>query len=147
MNTVHIREMHEEDVPDIAQVERMCFSMPWSETSFYSELYCRYSITRVAEVNNSIVGYICLRCIADEGQLLDLAVHKDYRKQGIATLLLKDAVEEVKSSGGRFLFLEVRVSNHESRKLYEKFGFRLSGTRKNYYINPVEDANLMMLEL
>ncbi|OGW19607.1 MAG: hypothetical protein A2077_05525 [Nitrospirae bacterium GWC2_46_6] len=79
--------------------------------------------------------------------MLDLAVHPDYRKRGIAKMLLTDAIEELRLCGCRFFYLEVRVSNHAAKKLYKGLGFRTVGTRKGYYMNPVEDAVLMMREL
>lgn len=147
MNTVYIREMYPDDVDEVLEIERQCFTMPWSDTSFRSEIYGRHSITRVAELNGIIVGYICIKHVADEGHLLDLAVHPDYRKRGIAKMLLADVIEELRLCGCRFFYLEVRISNRAAKKLYEALGFRTAGTRKGYYMNPIEDAVLMMREL
>lgn len=147
MNTVYIREMYPDDIPEIVSIERLSFSTPWSETSFRSEIYSRYSVTRVAELNGVIVGYICVKHVADECHLLDLAVHPDYRRRGIARALLDDVIQELRIEGCRFFYLEVRSSNYAARKLYEKFGFNMVGVRKGYYVNPAEDAVIMMLEL
>jgi ribosomal-protein-alanine N-acetyltransferase len=147
MNTVYIREMYPDDIPEIVSIEKLSFSMPWSETSFRSEIYSRYSITRVAELNGLIVGYICVKHVADECHLLDLAVHPDYRRRGIARSLLDNVIQELRIEGCRFFYLEVRSSNYAARKLYEKFGFNMVGIRKGYYVNPVEDAVIMMMEL
>lgn len=147
MNTVYIREMFPDDVPEVLAIEKQSFSTPWSETSFRSELYNRYSITRVAELNGIIVGYVCVRYLADECHLLDLAVHPDYRKIGIATMLLNNVMEELRIHGCRFFYLEVRSSNYGARRLYEQAGFKTVGIRKNYYLHPSEDAVIMMFEL
>lgn len=147
MNTVYIREMYPDDISEIVSIERLSFSTPWSETSFRSEIYSRYSVTRVAELNGVIVGYICVKHVADECHLLDLAVHPDYRRRGIARALLDDVIQELRIEGCRFFYLEVRSSNYAARKLYEKFGFNMVGVRKGYYVNPAEDAVIMMLEL
>jgi ribosomal-protein-alanine N-acetyltransferase len=144
---IHIREMREEDVPDVVEIERASFSAPWSETSFRSELYSRYSITQVAEVNGIIAGYICVKHVADEGHLLTLAVHHDYRKMGIAKMLLGNIIQELRIAGCRFFYLEVRSSNYAAKRLYEGFGFKTKGIRKNYYVYPTEDAVIMMLEM
>jgi ribosomal-protein-alanine N-acetyltransferase len=139
--------MYPEDVPELVKIERVSFSSPWSEASFYSEIYNRYSITRVAELQGTAVGYICVKHIADECHLLNLAVHPNYRRLGIATVLLENVIQELKIDGCRFLYLEVRSSNYAAKKLYERFGFKIVGIRKNYYVSPAEDAVIMMLEL
>ncbi len=147
MNSIKIRDMQPGDVHDVAAIEKVCFSIPWSEHSFYSEVYGRYSIARVAITRERIVGYVIARLVLDEGHLLDLAVHPSYRNMGIARLLLEDIVRGLKINKCRAFFLEVRASNTYALKLYEKFGFKLIGTRKNYYKLPVEDACIMMLDL
>jgi ribosomal-protein-alanine N-acetyltransferase len=147
MNTVYIREMYPDDIPEIVSIERLSFSTPWSETSFRSEIYSWYSVTRVAELNGIIVGYICVKHVADECHLLNLAVHPDYRRRGIARALLDNVIQELRMEGCRFFYLEVRSSNYAARKLYERFGFNIVGIRKGYYANPAEDAVIMMLEL
>lgn len=139
--------MHPEDIAEVLEIERLSFTMPWSETSFYSEIYSRNSITRIAEFNGIVVGYICVKHIADECHLLNLAVHPDYRRRGIATILLNDAILKLRLYGCRFFYLEVRTSNHVARKMYERLGFNMAGIRKSYYANPVEDAVVMVKEL
>jgi ribosomal-protein-alanine N-acetyltransferase len=139
--------MFSEDVPEVVKIERLSFSTPWSEASFYSEIYNKYSIVRVAELNGIIAGYICARHIADECHLLNMAVRPDYRRHGIAAMLLKNIIEELRGSGCRFLFLEVRESNYAARRFYEKFGFKIIGLRKNYYVYPDENAVIMMREI
>lgn len=147
MSTAYIREMYPDDIPEVVSIERLSFSMPWSEASFRSEIYSRYSVTRVAELNGVIVGYICVKHVADECHLLNLAVHPDYRRRGIARVLLDNVIQELRIEGCRFFYLEVRSSNYAARKLYEKFGFNMVGVRKEYYVNPAEDAVIMMMEL
>jgi ribosomal-protein-alanine N-acetyltransferase len=136
-----------EDVPVIAGIEQSSFTAPWSETSFYSEVYSRYSITRVAELDGLIVGYICVKQIVDECHLLDIATHPDYRRQGIATMLLNNVLRDLKEGNCRNMYLEVRASNLAARKLYEKFGFKTAGIRKSYYSKPEEDAIIMVMKL
>ncbi len=138
--------MYSEDISEVMQIERLSFTMPWSETLFYDELYSRNSITRVAEFNDIVIGYICVKHIADECHLLNLAVHPDYRSRGIATILLNEAIVKLRQYDCKFFYLDVRTSNHIARKMYEKFGFNMVGIRKSYYTNPVEDAVVMMME-
>jgi ribosomal-protein-alanine N-acetyltransferase len=147
MDAVVIRDMQPQDVPDVARIERVSFSMPWSENSFYSEVYGRYSIARVAVIKDRLVGYIIARLIFDEGHLLDLAVHSELRRRGIARMLLEDVIRGLKINSCRAFYLEVRASNINARQFYEKVDFTVIGTRKNYYSNPVEDACILMLEL
>jgi ribosomal-protein-alanine N-acetyltransferase len=147
MNAVKIREMSPDDVTVIAKIERTCYTMPWSETSFLSEIYSRRSITRVAEINGKIIAYICTKQVADEGHLMNLTVHSDYRRRGIAKMLFCDAVKDLRMSGCRFLYLEVRMSNISARIMYEKLNFKVVGTRKDYYVHPAENAQIMMLEV
>ena len=147
MDTVVIRDMRPEDVPAAAAIERSSFSMPWSENSFYSEVYGRYSITRVAVINDHIAGYIIARLILDEGHLLDMAVKSAVRRRGISRKLMEDVIRGLRLNRCKAFYLEVRASNVAARRLYENMGFAIIGTRKTYYKNPVEDACIMMLEL
>ena len=139
--------MRVEDLPEILAIETNSFKTPWSETLFRNELYKTISLTRVAKIDGKIVGYLCANVIIDEGHILNLAVHKEYRGLGIASFMIKEALDIMKNDNCRSIFLEVRVSNEEARKMYEKFGFTLLATRKNYYLSPVEDALIMVLRL
>jgi len=85
--------------------------------------------------------------IIDEGHILNLAVHQEFRGRGIASFMIKEVLDMMRDINCRSVFLEVRVSNEKARKMYEKFGFSLLGTRKNYYVSPVEDAVMMVLRL
>lgn len=147
MKQIVIREMSPDDVAEIARIERDSFTAPWTETSFRTELYSKFAITRVAVLDGLVAGYICVRQIADECHLLDLAVRPDYRRRGIASLLLNDVLPDIEAADCRALYLEVRISNSAAKRLYEKFGFTVVGIRKNYYNNPVEHALLMMRPL
>lgn len=143
---IFIREMFPEDVPVVVRIERVSFSTPWSENSFYGEVYSRYSITKIAELDGMIAGYICVKHVADECHLLNLAVHPNFRKMGIAKRLFESIISEIEGEGCRFFYLEVRTSNFTARKLYENIGFKAVGIRKNYYNYPQEDAIIMMKE-
>ncbi|MBI5188913.1 MAG: ribosomal protein S18-alanine N-acetyltransferase [Nitrospirae bacterium] len=139
--------MHESDIPEVLEIERMSFTTPWSEAVFYNEIYRPFSITRVAFAGEKLVGYICANQIIDEGHILNLAVHPDYRRRSIASTLVEGILKELKDCECRVLYLEVRISNHAARKLYEGFGFKVVGIRKCYYVSPIEDAVIMMLEM
>ncbi len=152
MEDLIIREMTEKDIQEVIEIERMSFTTPWSEISFFNELHKPRSIAKVAVIEEAcsvqrVIGYICANHVADEGHILDLAVHQDLRKKGIAKILVKNILEDLKKTDCRFLYLEVRASNHAARKLYEGFGFKVFGTRKDYYGEPKEDAVVMSLRL
>ncbi len=144
MSEILIREMQASDIPDVLQIERMSFTTPWSKDAFLNEIHKLYSSTKVAVLGDTIIGYICVNYIIDEGHILNLAVHPDFRRRGIATKLVEDVLNELKEIDCRYLYLEVRVSNLEAKKFYEHLGFRVTGIRKDYYTYPIEDAVIMM---
>jgi ribosomal-protein-alanine N-acetyltransferase len=146
MQALSVRDMRVSDLSAVIAIEKASFTSPWSEDSVLSEIYAGQSLTRVAAIKESVVGYLIARQIIDEGQLLDLAVKPEYRQQGIAELLMRDLISGLRVKRVVKLFLEVRASNEAAIRLYEKFGFTRISTRKNYYKNPVEDALIMMVE-
>ena len=147
LGEIVIDDMKVEDLPEVLAIETTSFQTPWSETLFHNELLKTISVTRVAKINGKIVGYLCANVIIDEGHILNLAVHQEFRGRGIASFMIKEVLDMMRDDNCRSVFLEVRVSNEEARKMYEKFGFSLLGTRKNYYVSPVEDAVMMVLRL
>ncbi len=147
MDEILIREMQEHDIPEILEIEWISFSSPWSEAAFLSEINKSYSVTRVAVSGNIIIGYICVNYVLDECHILNLAVHPDFRRKGMATVLMKKVLQELRQKDCRFFYLEVRMSNMGAQRFYERFGFRFVGIRKKYYMSPVEDAALMMLRM
>ena len=147
MKEILMRSMTEKDIASVVTIEKTSFSLPWSETSFIKELYRERSIPKVAELDGAVIGYVCFDYVLDEGHILNLAVHPDYRRRGIATVLVKNALEELKLKGCRFVYLEVRASNLTAIMIYRRLGFTVVGERKKYYVGPVEDAAIMMLEL
>ncbi|GAB4489652.1 MAG: ribosomal protein S18-alanine N-acetyltransferase [Thermodesulfovibrionales bacterium] len=142
-----ISAMTTEDIPRVLAIELASFTTPWSEILFFNETKKERSIALVARKDDAVAGYICANYVLDEGHILDLAVHPDYRRQGVATLLIREALERLKRAGCGTVFLDVRASNLAARTMYEKIGFRLCGTRKNYYQKPDEDATLLVLSL
>jgi ribosomal-protein-alanine N-acetyltransferase len=147
LNGLVVDAMTVADLPGILAIETASFKTPWTETLFFNEIFKTISVARVAKIGGKVVGYLCTNVILDEGHILNLAVHPEYRGLGIASLMIQEVLEIMKSDNCRSVFLEVRISNEEARKMYEKFGFELLGTRKNYYISPVEDAVIMVLRL
>ena len=139
-------EMKAEHVPQVAQLEKLCFADPWSEMSIASELQSIWSYWVVAVQEDAVVGYIGSQSSVDESDVMNVAVHPDWRRQGIAERLIETLIAELKNRGSHALLLEVRASNAPAIALYEKLGFRQVGLRKNYYRNPKEDALILRKE-
>jgi ribosomal-protein-alanine N-acetyltransferase len=142
-----IDDMKVDDLSEILSIERASFEIPWSEILFHNEIFKAIAVSRVARINGKVAGYLCANIIIDEGHILNLAVHPEHRGAGIASRLLQHMIAEMRDRGCRSIFLEVRISNRNALKMYEKLGFTLLGTRKAYYASPVEDAVVMVLRL
>jgi ribosomal-protein-alanine N-acetyltransferase len=134
------------DLPAVLQIEQASFPSPWKEEFFLHELHHQYSRVLVAALEGQVVGYLCRWCIADEVQILNVAVHPCYRRRGIGKTLLRDVLTEARLDGVRSVSLEVRSSNTSAIALYEGLGFRQVTVRRRYYENG-EDAYLMVCDL
>ena len=141
-----ITKMTVAHVAQVAELEKLCFSDPWSEKSVASELNNPLAFWLVAEDDGRVAGYIGSQTVMDETDMLNVAVHPDYRKQGIATALIVGLVEELRKMGSHSLTLEVRASNENAIRVYQKLDFQQVGCRKNYYRNPREDALILRKE-
>ena len=140
-------EMKAEHVPQVAQLEKLCFADPWSEMSIASELQSIWSYWVVALDGDQIVGYVGSQSSVDETDIMNIAVHPDYRRQGIGRDLVLALAEALQKKGIRGLMLEVRQSNAPAIALYEQLGFQQVGMRPNYYRNPKENALILRKEL
>jgi [ribosomal protein S18]-alanine N-acetyltransferase len=142
-----IRKMTAEDVPAVAQLDRLSFSLPWPERSFYFEVNSNpASRCFVAELDGQIVGAIVGWLLVDEMHIATIATHPDFRRQGIAQALLLHVLKLSAEEGAVSSFLEVRESNLAAQAMYRKFGYESSGRRARYYKDNDEDAILMTLE-
>ena len=139
-------KMNESHVRQIAELERLCFNDPWSENSIASELNNKLSLWLVALEDDKVVGYVGSQTVLGETDMMNVAVHPDYRKQGIGTGLIVGLIGELEKRGSHSLMLEVRVSNESAISVYQKLGFTEVGRRKNYYRNPKEDALILRKE-
>ena len=138
--------MNESHVSQVAELEKICFSDPWSENSVASELNNKLAFWLVAEEEGRVAGYIGSQTCGDETDMMNVAVHPDFRRRGIAEALVNGLVKELKAMESHCLTLEVRASNAPAIALYEKLGFTEIGRRKNYYRNPKEDALILRKE-
>ena len=129
------------------QIERECFTDPWSMESLKHEVTHPNSICLVAlDDSGRVLGHVSMRKILDEGHINNIAVKNEARQNGIGTKLLAELVSAAKESGICALTLEVRSRNREAISLYKKFGFLEQGLRKNYYTDPDDDAIIMWKE-
>lgn len=146
---LEIVAMSEEDIPRILEIEREGQPEPWSGELFREELHrvhAQAMVVRVGGGERSPVGYICFWEVAGEIQILNVAVHKDYRRRGIGRALMQHALRYGLDRNARTASLELRRSNVAARRLYEGMGFRVVGERPNYY-GLRETAIIMELEL
>lgn len=148
-NRMHVRivPMNADHLDEVAELERICFSVPWSRNMLAEELDNLLSAFLVAlDDNDKVVGYAGVQIILDEGYITNVAVRPECRRQGIAAKLLQVFLDFAKANKLAFLTLEVRASNYDAIALYGSRGFRSVGRRKNYYEHPKEDAIIMTLE-
>ena len=144
---VRIVPMTADHLDEVAELERICFSVPWSRNMLAEELDNLLSAFLVAlDDEDRVVGYAGLHVILDEGYITNVAVRPECRRQGIAAKLLQVFLDFAKANKLAFLTLEVRASNYDAIALYGSRGFRSVGRRKNYYEHPREDAIIMTLE-
>lgn len=141
-----IVSMNEGHVAQVAELEKICFSDPWSEKSVASELTNPLSCWLVAEQDGAVAGYIGSQTVMGESDMMNVAVHPNFRRQGIAERLVMALVDALKARESHCLTLEVRASNDPAKALYEKLGFVQVGLRRNYYRNPREDALILRKE-
>lgn len=143
---MEIVRMSISDVPAVAELERKCFSDPWSERSVAAELENPLSLWLVALLGRTVVGYVGSQSVMEQADMMNIAVNPDYRRQGIAESLIERLVAELKDKQVSSLTLEVRASNAPAIALYRKLGFSQVGKRPNYYRNPREDALILRKE-
>ena len=140
---MNITRMNEGHVAQVAALEKLCFSDPWSENSVASELDNPLSLWLIAEEEGTVQGYVGSQTVMDETDMMNIAVHPDCRRRGIAAALIGELVNQLREHGSHVLRLEVRESNVPAIALYESMGFTQLGLRKNYYRNPKENALIL----
>jgi [ribosomal protein S18]-alanine N-acetyltransferase len=142
-----IRVMTQNDLEIVSALDRKLSPIPWSRDTFISELNATISRNLVAVLNGTIVGYISFWVVAEEVQIQNVIVEKDYRGRGIASRLLNSMMEIARSQGVLNATLEVRSGNKSAISLYLKNGFVVKGVRRKYYDNDGDDALIMWAEL
>lgn len=142
-----IRPARSADLPQMVQIERASFPLPWSAGAFRALMRRGDARVIVAEVEGRVVGYAAVWFTSGQAELGDLAVHPDHRRQGIGRALLADVLAASGRRGAGELFLQVRESNRGAMALYDEAGFRQVGRRPGYYRAPVEDALVLSREI
>lgn len=151
ITTIKIRSMKFEDIREVQLIDRMAFSTPWPEHAYRYELNENpASLLWVAEAHMNggqlkLVGVIVVWLILDEAHIASLAVHPNFREQGIGSQLLATALKTSIQKGATQSALEVRANNTVAQNLYQRFGYEIVGRRNRYYQDNHEDAVLMSL--
>jgi ribosomal-protein-alanine N-acetyltransferase len=139
---IEILRMSREHLCEVAQIENLCFSDPWSVESL--ELMLGEQATGLVAIEEGkLLGYVGMICVLDEGQLVNVATHPDSRRRGVGRALMSAIEQLAKDRGIVFLSLEVRESNIAARSLYSSLGWVECGIRKNFYSKPTENACVM----
>ena len=140
-----IRDMQLRDIRAVAEIEKECFTQPWSAKSFEDSINRDDTVFFVCynEETSDVLGYIGMYISFDEAEITNVAVAPDYRGCGFAEMLVEAAKETAATLGVTQIFLEVRKSNDPAISLYKKTGFEEIGIRRNFYQRPTEDAKLM----
>jgi len=133
-----------EHIDDVMVVENLSFSIPWSRDALIEEINNnKFAYYFVAKYNGALVGYGGMWKVFEEGHIMNIAVHPEYRGDGIGSRILSYMIEEAKTIGIEKMTLEVRKSNNAAQGLYNKYGFVSAGIRKAYYADNGEDAIIM----
>lgn len=135
--------MRDDDLEAVLEIESASFSRPWTRTHFQDEIASSFGHPMLAQLpDGTVAGYLCLKQVLDEAEILDVAVRQSLRGLGIGRLLVQSALAAAQERGAVVVALEVRVGNREAIALYRRLGFRETGRRKGYYDNG-EDAIVM----
>jgi len=150
MKEIKIEKMTFNDLDEVYEIDKNSFPIPWSKSSFEEELKNILAVYLVAKIEGKVIGYIGSWMVIDECHITNIAVHPNYRRNGVASKLVKELLKYCDEHGIFYILLEVRTNNVVAQSLYQKFGFELDGIRKNYYKNTdgtYDDAILMTKEM
>lgn len=144
---MEITLMKRSDAHEMAELDKKCFAVPWSEKSFHDEAENLLAVYFVARIDKQIIGYAGFWNVAGEGDITNVAVLPEFRKQGVGSRLIEAVIKRAAELGLSILTLEVRRSNISAQMLYSKYGFEVIGERKRYYSDNREDALIMIKRL
>lgn len=145
MNLV-IRKAEIKDLDSLVSIEYECSGMPWNREQFMEELHFPLGHTYVADLDGPVVGFFSMHIVADDAHLNEFGVKREYRRQGIGFLLAQQMLAICREYRCTVFSLEVRESSVPAISLYEKIGCKRAGIRKDFYLNPKENAIIYILE-
>lgn len=144
MNEFLIERLTSDKFCEVAELERLCFSLPWSEKSLELLLDGKnVGFVAIYKATGRVAAYGGMIAVLDEGQITNIATHPEYRRRGLGQSVLHALVEYATETGLNIISLEVRESNVAAISLYEKLGFLTAGVRKNFYTSPRENGIVM----
>ena len=147
MIDIEVRDMTDKDVPQVMEIENLCFKAPWSERDINVELHDNvYSVMQVITLNEQVVGFCDYWNTFENGTICQIAIHPQYQHQKLGSKLLEEVLKDAKAKKMRTLTLEVRESNKKAINFYEKFGFKITLVKEGYYSNG-ENAIYMIKEV
>ena len=140
---ITFRKMTAEDAEQVAEIDFKSFSVPWRMTDYWKYAQEKNIEAVVGEIEKKIVAYAAAFVSFEEAEVFKIAVEPELRGQGLGSKIFAELIQAVKKRGAKAITLEVRPSNVAAVKMYESFGLKSVGRRKNYYTNPTEDALIM----
>lgn len=140
---MEIVKMNHKHTEVLADLEKLCFSKPWSQKSLDDQVDNPRAYFVTAVENDAILGYGGMHCVAHECYLDNIAVFRHHRNKGVGTAIMSALEDEAILRDSEFMSLEVRASNTRAIELYHKFGFQDEGRRRNFYTEPMEDALIL----
>ncbi len=143
VRNISFQKLSIKHLDEVLRIERLTFKTPWTKYAFIHEIQFERAVFKVLKIDNRIVGYGGFWHVLDEAHISNIAIHPDYRGQGLGKMLLRHLLREAIARDVTRATLEVRKSNLVAQKMYVSFGFRIVSIRKNYYADEHEDALIM----
>ena len=144
---IYPERLSEKSLDGVAELEKLCFSQPWSKNSLGLLLKEGIGVGMVCSSDGQVCAYGGMMVAVDEGQITNIATHPDYRRQGYGRAIVEALIKYSKNNGINSISLEVRESNRAAIELYSRLGFKVEGKRKDFYTKPTENALIMILNL
>mgnify|MGYP003301026215 CR=1 FL=1 len=144
---IEIRKMDAAGAKCAAELEKLCFSQPWSRKSLELLTNEGIGVGMVCRKDGIVCAYGGMMCAVDEGQITNIATHPEHRRQGYGKAVVEALIKYAKNNHLESISLEVRESNRAAIELYSALGFKVEGKRKDFYTKPTEDALVMVCKI